>query len=136
MELWMSEFSQRRPPTPAELEASWGIEPKPPLKIRRWQPYRNAAGTLLGYLDVELPSGMVINGCKLMIGSSGKRWVAMPSERHLDRDGKPRLSPDGKPLWSPIVEFVDKATRDSFCAQTLAALQRDHPNAFDLGDER
>jgi hypothetical protein len=40
--------------------------------IRRFQPYRNAAGTVCGFFDVEFASGLVVNGCKLMIGPAGK----------------------------------------------------------------
>jgi DNA-binding cell septation regulator SpoVG len=100
-------------------------------RIRRWRPFRNPAGTVLGYLDVELPSGMVINGSKLMVGPNGKYWVAMPSERQLDRDGNPRLDANGKQLWSPIVEFATRDARGRFSELILEALRRQHPAAFD-----
>ena len=107
------------------------IPPPPSAKIKRWQPARNAAGTVLGYLDVELPSGMVINGSKLMVGPNGKHWVAMPSERQLDRDGNRRLDANGKQLWSPIVEFATRDARVRFNELILAALRRQHPGALD-----
>jgi len=99
-------------------------------KIRRWQPHRNAARTMLGYLDVELPSGMVVNGCKVMIGPNGKRWVAMPSERQVDRNGNPRAGANGKQLWSPVIEFASRTAADKFRALILDALQRQHPGAL------
>ena len=123
-----------RPPSPAETASGTAyLVPRPAsaAKIRRWQPFRNAAGTVLGYLDVELPSGMVINGSKLMVGPNGKHWVAMPSERQLDRDGNPRLDDNGKQLWSPIVEFATRDARGRFSELVLAALRQQYPGAFD-----
>lgn len=101
-------------------------------KIRRWQPFRNPAGTILGYLDIELPSGMITNSCKLMVGQNGKPWVAMPSERQLDRDGNPRLDTNGKQLWTSIIGFASRAARDRFNELVLAALQHQHPDAPQL----
>jgi DNA-binding cell septation regulator SpoVG len=122
--------------TPSQAEATRGRShpaPRPATAatIRSWRPFHNPAGTVLGYLDVELPSGMVINGSKLMVGPNGKHWVAMPSERQLDRDGNPRLDDNGKQLWSPIVEFATRDARGRFNELVLAALRRKHPGAFD-----
>jgi hypothetical protein len=53
------------------------------IKVRRWRPFRNAARTILGYLSAELPSGVIINDCKLMIGPNGKPWIALPAVKQL-----------------------------------------------------
>jgi hypothetical protein len=45
-------------------------------KIRRWSPHRNQAPTILGYLDAELPIGMILDGRKPMRGPTGKHWIA------------------------------------------------------------
>jgi len=73
---------------PAEA-ASWGhrLVPVAVVKIRSWRPYRNPAGTMLGFVSAQLPWGMIINDMKLMIGPKGRRWLAMPSQKQLDRDG-------------------------------------------------
>jgi hypothetical protein len=56
--------------------ATWGERPALALpRIRKWTPYRNPAGTMDGYLDIELPSGMRLFGCKLMVGPKGARWI-------------------------------------------------------------
>ena len=100
------------------------------VKILRWHPHRNSAGTVLGYFDVQLASGMIVNGCKLMTGPTGKYWVAPPSQQQTNKDGSPRLTSDGRPVWKGVIEFADKAARDRFCETTLRALRAEHPDAF------
>jgi hypothetical protein len=102
----------------------------PHARIRRWRPYRNSAGTLCGYLDVQLPSGMIVNGCKLMVGPAGKFWIATPSEKAANKDGLPTLGPNGKQVWAQTVEFVDRAAADRFRDLVLDALRRTHPEAL------
>lgn len=114
----------------AATRATWGHRSGPDARIRRWQPYRNSAGTMCGYLDVQLPSGMIVNGCKLMVGPNGKFWVAMPSQKQLDREGRPRLGASGKPTYNQIIEFVDRAAADRFRDLVLDALRREHPDAL------
>ena len=122
-----------RPPTAGETQrAREFLAPRqtPEAKIKRWQPHQNAARTMLGYADIELPSGLVINGCKLMRGPNGSLWIAMPSERQVDRDGNPRLDANSKQLWRPIVEFANRGTADKFQQLILDALRRQHPETL------
>jgi hypothetical protein len=119
----------------AAPRTTWGHLPAAAAtaKIRRWRAHPNASGTLLGYLDVETPSGMVIHDCRLMRGPADKYWIAMPATRQTDRDGQPRLDATGKQLWLPVVEFRDRTTADRFRDLVLDALRRQHPEAFDGG---
>jgi hypothetical protein len=129
-----------RPPSETALrraEGLWGQRPNakpasPRAKIKRFTSYKNVAGTVLGYIDVQLPSGMIVNGCKLMVGPAGKHWIAPPSQQQTNKDGSPKLDPNGKPIWKEIVEFADKAARDRFGATVLDALRADHPDVFDV----
>jgi DNA-binding cell septation regulator SpoVG len=133
----------RTPPSENQLRrgeaATWGARHDTPLvkpktadvKILRWTSYRNAAGTMLGFVSAKLLSGMIIHELKLMIGPSGKLWIAWPSIKQTNKDGTPKLGPDGKQLWSPIIEFVDKATRDRCGELILEALRHQHPDAPD-----
>jgi hypothetical protein len=98
--------------------------------IRRWQPYRNAAGTIYGFIDVERASGLVINGIKLMVGHAGKYWVAPPAVQQRDKDGAIRLDAGGKATWEAVVAFASREARDRFNECVLAALQRQHPEAL------
>jgi hypothetical protein len=85
---------------------------------------------MLGFLSAAMPSGMIVNGMKLMIGAKGKHWLAMPSIKHLDRDGSPVLDDRGKPIWDDVIEFATAADRARFQEQVLTALRGSHPEAF------
>jgi hypothetical protein len=85
---------------------------------------------MLAFLSVELASGMIVNGLRLMTGKNGF-CVAMPSQKQLDRDGKPRLDANGKPIFNQIIEFRDRATSDRFAAMVLELIRAAHPGAFD-----
>jgi DNA-binding cell septation regulator SpoVG len=113
-------------PSNAELRRG---ERRRQAKLRKWTGHRS--GTLLGFCSVELASGMVINDLRLLTGKNGP-WVAMPSQKQLDRDGNPRLDANGKPIFNQIVEFRDRATADKFNELVLALVRAAHPAA--LGD--
>jgi hypothetical protein len=123
-----------RPPSVGELRlgerANWGARPQPTAKIRRWQTLRNSAGTMLGFLSIELPSRLIINEARLMIGQNGKHWIARPAVKQVDQDGNRRLDVNGKQLWSPIVEFASRDASEKFRDLVLDALHRQHPEAL------
>jgi hypothetical protein len=98
------------------------------------RPYRNPAGTMLAFLKIKLPSGIILNDAKLMIGPAGRHWISLPSAKQLDASDKVRRDPNGKPIWSQFVEFRDRAARDHFEEQVLAVLRRQHPALF-VGEE-
>jgi len=90
-------------PSPAELQrGSAYLAPRQAsaAKVRRWQPFRNEARTMLGFLSVELPSGLVINDAKLMVGPHGPHWIALPATKQLDKDGNPKLDVNGRQVWA------------------------------------
>jgi hypothetical protein len=63
--------------------------------------------------------------------SHGKRWVGLPKPQ-VGRDGVARRDQStNKILYSPVIEFVDKPTRDAFSARAVAALLENFPNVFD-----
>jgi hypothetical protein len=97
------------------------------VRILSWRPWRNDAGTVLGFISAELPSGMIVNGLKLMVGPKGKPWVACPATKREVPDG-------GKPVWDPTIEFASREVRDRFGAVILTALRAYDPHAFDDND--
>jgi DNA-binding cell septation regulator SpoVG len=97
-------------------------------KILRFTPHQ--AGSMRGFLSVELPSGMVVNDLKLMIGPTGKPWLAMPSQKQVDRDGTPRLDANGKQTYTQFVEFANRSAADRFRHLVLAAFRQQHPEAL------
>ena len=68
---------------------------------------------------------------KLMIGPKGAPWIAMPSMKRVDGDGRPILGADGKPTYDNIVEFKDRASRERFRDLILDVLRHDHAELFD-----
>jgi hypothetical protein len=118
--------------TDAAAAAAWGARPAPRHpRIRKFTPWINQARTVLGFLSIELPSGMILNGCKVMVGPNGARWIALPAVKQTDVQGNPRTDANGKPVSNHYVEFRDRATRDRFQAPILEALRREHPEVFD-----
>jgi len=66
------------------------------MRVRKFRPFTNPAGTMAGFLSVELPSGLILNDCKLMIGAAGKRWIGLPAVKRPDAEDQPQLDVDGK----------------------------------------
>jgi DNA-binding cell septation regulator SpoVG len=83
-------------------------------------PHRS--GPMLAFLSVELASGMIVNGLRLMTGARGL-WIAMPSQKRLDAGGKS--------IYSPILEFRDRATADRFNAMVIDLIRRQRPEALE-----
>lgn len=71
-------------------------------------------GSLRGFFDVTLPSGMILRGCKLFQKETGSRWIGLPSEKFTDRNGA-----DG---FRAVVEFTDCTTADKFRVEVLDAI--------------
>jgi hypothetical protein len=127
-------------PTEAELrrgETLWGERPATPqTQIRRWYEFRNASGTQIGFIDARMPSGMVVLGCKLMVGPTGRHWVATPAQKVLDSNGNPKVDARGKAIWAPVgFDFDDARIRERFTEEILAALRRQYPEAFRDGSQ-
>jgi len=106
-------------------------KPSAGAKILRFTPHQ--AGSMLAFLSVELPSGMIVNDLKLMIGPTGKPWLAMPSQKRVDRDGNPVVGPNGKQTYTQTVEFASRSAADRFRHLVLDALRQKHPEAL-LGE--
>jgi DNA-binding cell septation regulator SpoVG len=85
---------------------------------------------MLGYLSAESPSGMITHDLRLMVGPNGKHWIAMPSIKQTNKDGTPRVDANGKQMWSPVIEFRNRAASDRFRDMVLDALHRQYPEAF------
>ena len=91
--------------------------------VKRWKAHRNPAGTMLGFFSVELSSGLIVNGFRLMIGPKGKRWIAPPSVRRAELV-------DGKAVWDDTVEYRTAGIRDKFNRLVIDLLRRQLPECF------
>jgi DNA-binding cell septation regulator SpoVG len=95
--------------------------------LKKRKPYRS--GALLGFWSVQLPSDLILHDIRLMSGRNGA-WCALPAQKLINRDGRPRLDANNKPIYSQIVEFVDRPTRDRFNGLILDLIRREHPEVF------
>jgi hypothetical protein len=74
-------------------------------------------GALIGFFDVELPSGLKLNSCTLLSKKDGTgRFIGLPS--------KEWVKADGTKSYVPIVEIPDREARDKFTAQVLPLAEK------------
>ena len=78
-------------------------------------------GALRGFCDLAFDSGLVVHDCTLM-ESNGRRWVNLPGKPQLDREKNIMRGEDGKVVYAPVLSIPDRARRDAFTAQALAAV--------------
>jgi hypothetical protein len=83
------------------------------ITIRNARPL--VKNTLRGFFDVELPSGLKLNGCTLH-QKDGRCWIGLPS-REWTR-------PDGAKSYVPIVEIPDRDARDKFNGAVVPLAER------------
>ena len=101
-----------------ELQGSRLISFKPLVK-----------GSLRGFANVELPNGLRITDCPVLI-SNGKAWATLPSKPVLDRDGK-HVEVSGKKQYAPILEWRDRDLSNRFSAAIVDLVRQHHPDALD-----
>lgn len=66
--------------------------------------------TLIGVFDLELPSGLKINGF-MLLEKNGKRWFGFPSREWV--------KPDGARSYSPLLELASRELADRFQGAVL-----------------
>jgi hypothetical protein len=84
------------------------------------------SGSLIGFLDVQLPSGMILHRCALF-AKEGRSWVLPPAKSVMGRDGTVLKSATGKVQYEPTVSFIDRPTQDRWSAAVVAAVLAAHP---------
>jgi hypothetical protein len=89
------------------------------MRASGWRPH--SSGSLQGFFNLRLASGLCINDPTLH-EKNGSRWVSFPGKPLLDSDGRHRV--DEKKAYVAILEISDRATRDRFNAEALAAVDR------------
>jgi len=62
-------------------------------------------GTLKGFFDLELASGMIVTGCQLH-ETNGRFWIGLPARSYVNAEGEQ--------AWCRIIDFVDKENRGRF----------------------
>ena len=88
-----------------------------------------SAGALIGFVDVILPSGMVLHHCSIF-RKDGRTWAAPPSKQVIGRDGAVQRMHDGRTRYEPTVSFVDRATQERWSDGAIKALRIAQPDAL------
>jgi hypothetical protein len=83
------------------------------ITILSWRAHER--NTLVGFVDVRLPSGIVIRDLTIH-RKNERRWVGLPA--------RPYETDSGSTSWSPVIEIPDRRTRERFEALVLTALDK------------
>jgi len=73
-----------------------------------------AKNTLLGWVNLQMPSGMRIRDCSIH-KKGDSIWVGLPARKYTKDDGT-----EG---WAALVEFADADSRRRFQYQAVAAVE-------------
>ena len=81
--------------------------------VSDWRPF--AKNTLLGFLSLTTPSGLILNGCTYHAKGTAK-WIGMPAQKFTKEDGSVS--------YTPILDFNSKSARDRFQSAAVRAVER------------
>jgi hypothetical protein len=99
------------------------------VQVESFKPLRS--NTLFGFVTLLVPEVHLRIHDATVHESHGRRWIGLPGKAQIGRDGNTRRDDRGKLLYTPVVQFTDRATSDAFSARAIAALLADYPDAFD-----
>ena len=68
----------------------------------------NNGGALVGFANVELPNGLKINDCPVLI-SNGKPWAALPAKPQIGLDGR-QIEINSKKQYTSILAWPNRET--------------------------
>jgi hypothetical protein len=101
---------------------------RPRMRLVSFKPVTK--GNLRGFATVELPIGLTIFDCRVLVGNNGP-WAVLPSkpvldseERHVKRDGR-------KGQYAPVLQWRDKDLTNRFSDTLVALVLEDHPDGLD-----
>jgi hypothetical protein len=126
-------------PSQADLRrgeaVTWGGKPdaspiRPKMRLVSWKPL--IKNSLRGFATVELPIGLKIIDCPILVGPNGP-WASLPSKPVLDRDGK-HAKPDGKPQCSAVLEWKSRHLSERFSEAVVALIREAHPGDLDRAE--
>jgi hypothetical protein len=83
------------------------------ITVENWKSVDH--NSLIGFLTLSLPSGLVIHNCQLLEAGE-RRWIGLPARRFLTVDGTVH--------YQPLVEFNTRRARRTFERAALEAVQR------------
>jgi hypothetical protein len=105
------------------------IRERPRMKLLGWKAI-SASASLRGFATIELPIGLKLIDCPVMIGSQGP-WAALPSKHKIGKDGLVIKGSNGKGLYEPVAEWRDRRLSDLFSASIVQLVRERFPGALD-----
>jgi hypothetical protein len=90
----------------------------------------------IAFSDVELASGMVVRGPRLM---RGKHWplLGWPSYRMRGKHGVSKSNVVGRQICDKAIEFRDRPTRDQYTTAIIELIRSARPTVLaDAGTRR
>jgi hypothetical protein len=125
-------------PSPAQLRraeaATWGDKPparRPKMRLLDFRPL--AKGALRGFATVELPIGLKLIDCPVLVGRNGP-FVRLPSKPQVDKEGRQKTDASGKPAYTPTLEWNSRELGDRFSQAVVMAIRQRRPSALDEAD--
>ena len=88
-----------------------------------------AKNTLVGFVTVIVPSGMVFHECGVH-RKNDSVWVSPASKPMIARDGTVLKDFGGKIRYAPVISFETKHARDRWSAAVIAALKEQKPEVL------
>jgi hypothetical protein len=112
--------------------AIWGPRPiaaeRPRMRLISWKTL--VKGSLRGFATIELPSGLKIHDCPVLV-SSGNAWATLPSKPQIDGDGRQKTDINGKAVYASILEWRSRELSDRFSQAVVSLVIEAHPGALD-----
>jgi hypothetical protein len=101
--------------------------PRKRMRLLRWTERR--MGTLRGFADIELPSGLKVYGCPVHVAVNGRTWAGLPGRPQIDRNDR-LIRQDGKAQYTRILEWSTPELGNGFSDALIELLRVHHPDAF------
>jgi hypothetical protein len=108
----------------------WGIPMTTKLSVQvdAFKPLKS--NTLHGFCDITVPEMHLKIRDLAVHEKNNSRWVGLPAKPLITRDGQIKRDERNKIIYSAILEFTDRETRDAFSDRVIAALLIRFPDAF------
>lgn len=101
--------------------------PRKRMQLLKWTGQRK--GTLRGFADIELPSGLKIYGCPVHVAGNGRTWAGLPGRPQIDRDDR-LIRQDGRAQYTRILEWNTRELGNGFSDAVIELVRVHHPDAF------
>jgi hypothetical protein len=95
------------------------------VRIESFRPLRQN-----GFVDLLIPEPHFLFRGASVHESYSKRWIGLPGKPQIGREGRVRRDERGKILYTPVIQFTDKATADALSARAIEAPLEAYPRAF------